>query len=112
MKTTNELTNKITDYINAHDGCAVRINSASVYDPVLKIYRKRRKSDKGVADILACWQGMYIAIEIKIGKDKQNEDQKTYEERVLHAGGLYILIKTWEDFLFHWNTLTVYEEVA
>lgn len=105
--TTNELTNKITDYINAKGGCAVRINSAAVYDPRLKVYRKRRESDKGVSDILVCWEGMYIAMEVKTGKDRQNDDQKRYEARVNKAGGLYIIIKTWADFKLHWEALTL-----
>ena len=39
-----------------------------------------------------------IYIEVKIGKDKQSEEQKTYEQKVTQTGAFYIIVRTPEDF--------------
>ncbi len=46
----------------------------------------------GVSDIVACYQGLYIAIECKAGKNKLSELQKMFLERVSAAGGLALMI--------------------
>ena len=46
----------------------------------------------GVSDIVACYQGMYIAIECKAGKNKLSELQKVFLESVAAAGGLALMI--------------------
>lgn len=46
----------------------------------------------GVSDIVACYQGMYIAIECKAGKNKLSELQKVFLESVAAAGGLAVMI--------------------
>jgi hypothetical protein len=46
----------------------------------------------GVSDIVACYEGLYIAIECKAGKNKLSELQKMFLERVAAAGGLALMI--------------------
>jgi hypothetical protein len=53
---------------------------------------------KGTSDIKAIIQGKMVAIEVKIGKDRQSEAQKQYQEMVEKAGGLYWIVKSFEDF--------------
>lgn len=54
---------------------------------------------KGSSDMKLVIQGQYIACEIKFGKDTQKVDQKKYQADVERNGGLYIVAKTFEDFL-------------
>lgn len=56
--------------------------------------------NKGAADIKGIIKGRSIEIEVKHGKDKMRPEQIKYKERVESAGGLYLVVKTWEDFLF------------
>jgi VRR-NUC domain. len=42
----------------------------------------------GVSDIVVCYEGLYIAIECKAGKNKLSELQKMFLEKVAAAGGL------------------------
>ena len=46
----------------------------------------------GVSDIVACYEGLYIAIECKANKNKLSELQKMFLEKVAAAGGLALMI--------------------
>jgi hypothetical protein len=55
---------------------------------------------KGLADVVAALKGgKYVGIEVKIGKDRQREDQKVVEKELKQADAGYILVKTWDDFI-------------
>lgn len=54
---------------------------------------------KGSSDISATIMGRSVKIEIKYGKDRQSQDQKKYQESVEKSGGIYWIVKTFEDFL-------------
>lgn len=41
----------------------------------------------------------FVACEIKFGKDTQKKDQKQYEQDILRSGGIYLIVKTFEEFL-------------
>lgn len=56
--------------------------------------------NKGAADIKAMINGRAIEIEVKHGKDRQSDDQKKYQDRVESGGGIYLIVKTWDDFMF------------
>jgi hypothetical protein len=51
----------------------------------------------GMADIIACVNGRYVAIEIKIGRDRLRPEQERERQRITEAGGLYYVIRTRED---------------
>jgi hypothetical protein len=53
---------------------------------------------KGSADISAIIKGMTVKIEIKYGKDRQSQDQKQYQEAIEKAGGIYLIVRTFNDF--------------
>lgn len=56
-------------------------------------------SRKGSSDIKLLIQGDYITGEIKFGKDTQKKDQVNYQQDVERNGGIYVIWKTFEDFL-------------
>jgi hypothetical protein len=39
-----------------------------------------------------------VAIEVKIGKDRQSEAQKNYQAMIEKAGGIYWIVKSFDDF--------------
>jgi hypothetical protein len=40
-----------------------------------------------------------VKIEVKIGRDRQSVEQKAYAEAVERAGGLYVVARTFEEFI-------------
>lgn len=51
----------------------------------------------GASDIVVIYKGKYIAIEAKVKKGKQSENQKMFERNVVNAGGIYLLVYSLED---------------
>ena len=54
---------------------------------------------KGSADIHILKAGRAVYCEIKIGRDRQSEAQKAFQRSVEEAGGLYIIVRDFDDFL-------------
>ena len=113
-KTANGLTKMIIDWINYNGGQAERINTtgrlikAKTYKDVMGI-TKTIGQDKwikgtgtlGSADISATIQGKSVKIEVKIGRDKQSDVQKQYQEAIEKAGGIYYIAKDFDSF-YNW----------
>ena len=111
-KTANGLTRCIIDFLRLQGWQAERINSTGrVIDnrkQVTDVMGHTRMigsqtyipttGTKGTADISATIAGRSIKIEVKIGKDRQSEAQKDYEQAVTGAGGVYIIAKNFEQF--------------
>jgi hypothetical protein len=109
----NALTRLVIDFLNYNNAQAERISSQGQYRDNTKIVTdvigRQRKigsatwtrgtSTKGTADISATIKGRSVKIEIKWQKDKQSEAQKLYEQQINKAGGIYIIVKTFDDFV-------------
>jgi hypothetical protein len=54
---------------------------------------------KGSADISATIKGKSVKIEVKIGKDRQSEHQKAYQQSIEKSGGLYLIATSFEQFI-------------
>lgn len=63
-------------------------------------YIPRSKAAKGSGDITAIIPplGRRLDIEVKYGKDRQSDDQKKFQAELESMGGIYIIVRTWEDF--------------
>ena len=53
----------------------------------------------GSADISATIKGRSVKIEVKIGKDRQSEAQKRYQEMIERAGGTYYIARDFDEFV-------------
>lgn len=51
----------------------------------------------GSSDIIGISNSRFIAVEIKIGKDKQREAQKNFQKMIESCGGIYVIVKEKED---------------
>lgn len=49
----------------------------------------------GIPDILACYKGVFLGIEVKVGKNKPSALQKAKVNMINQAGGLAVV--TWDD---------------
>jgi hypothetical protein len=104
--TANGLTRAICDYINYHGYQAERINTMgtarekkTTAGKVIGVTWTKGTSTAGSADISATIKGRSVKIEVKIGKDRQSEAQKRYQENIEKAGGIYIIAKDFDSFV-------------
>lgn len=98
MTETNSLTNAVINFLLAQGHFASRIQSQGQYHPTRGRWIKS-KVRRGIGDIIACIDGQFWMIEIKTGKDRQSEYQKSVETDVKKAGGKYIIVKAFGEFL-------------
>lgn len=93
---TNSLTAQIVHYVELRGGYAMRINVGGFYREDVGYIKNG--STVGVPDIIAVFEGMYIGIEVKTGKDYQSDAQKAVEERTRQAKGVYMIAHDFESF--------------
>jgi hypothetical protein len=116
-KTANGLTNCVVDFLNFSGHMASRINNMGTWradDSNIKggFYTPSNQM-KGIADITSCINvkitgidiGISVWWEVKIGKDTQSEAQRMFAERVRASGGHYYVVKTFDDFIKHYDSL-------
>lgn len=51
----------------------------------------------GTPDIIGCYRGQFVGIEVKSATGRQSIDQQRYQAALTGAGGLYILARSVED---------------
>lgn len=100
----NKLTSQVVKWFIAHGGTAGRVNTGGTYDAKIGKFRTSG-SKKGFEDVSACFPvtplriGLNIGVEIKIGKDRQSEDQKIRQAELEKAGGVYLIAKDYDSFV-------------
>ena len=105
MSTATILTNQIIDFIYRHGGYSWRASSVGIFDQQKHAFRTSAK--KGVSDILACYKGKLIAIEVKIGKDRLSPEQAGFIQNIIHAGGSAFVACDFEQFKTWWSEMVV-----
>ena len=104
-ETANAITANVIRVINmTPKAVAYRINNMGVWDAKINAYRLAH-TQKGIADVDAIYKGQAIKIEIKSGRDKQSDHQKAYQQEIERAGGIYIIIRSTDEFLYFWKQI-------
>jgi hypothetical protein len=112
-KTTNGLTKCVIDFLNSVGCQAERISSeGKVIDKretvsnvigqsvsIGNIKRVKSVGQLGTADISATIHGRSVKIEIKKGNDRQSEAQKAYQKSIEDAGGVYLIVRSFLEFI-------------
>ena len=115
--TANALTNCIIQFIRISNGQAERISNTGrridtshTFEDVTGRSRTIGGTNwipgtgtNGSADISATIAGQSVKIEVKIGRDRQSQAQKDYQQSIETAGGLYVIASTLEGFLNWYN---------
>jgi hypothetical protein len=114
----NSLTNCVIAFVQYMGGQAERISSQGQYREGAKIqvgtgeiaYQKQLpgkwtpgQSTKGTADISTTIRGRSVKIEIK-QKDKQSDVQKQYQAAIERAGGVYLIVRNFDDFVIWYES--------
>jgi hypothetical protein len=95
---TNGLTKAIIAWLECHGHYGSRRNTTGTWSQALKMYI-HSGSTNGAEDIDSTLGGINVKIEVKFKKDKPSDDQKKYRKNIENAGGHYIIVKTFDDFL-------------
>jgi hypothetical protein len=66
--------------------------SVGVFRP-MDSERAIRIGTPGVSDILACINGKFYGIEVKVNRDKQRPEQASFQAAIEKAGGVYVLAR-------------------
>ncbi len=86
--TEHDTQNAIVDLIRLRGGIATRINSGSMIAKSNDRVYRVQLADKGTSDIIALYNGVYLAIEVKYGKKTATPEQIAFLESVAEAGGV------------------------
>lgn len=111
--TASGLTRCIIDYLKYRGWQAERINTMGIpidhrrqvtdtlghNRTIGSVQWRRGGGTVGSADISATINGRSVKIEVKIGKDRQSEAQRKYQQQVEQAGGLYYLAHDFTSFI-------------
>lgn len=99
MTTTNELTKACIDYLTLKGYKVWRNNNGAVYDPTNKCFRKNKNKLLGVPDIIGFNKktGIFIGVEIKVGKDKLSPEQILFIEEANKSNCICLVVKEIED---------------
>jgi hypothetical protein len=62
-------------------------------------FRRADAFNVGMPDIVCVIRGRFIGIEVKSESGRQRPEQRVWQERIAHAGGTYVLARSWEDVL-------------
>lgn len=79
---------EILDYLMGIGAVVVKINNGGIYNPITHRFIPPRQ--KGISDILCCYKGFFLAIEVKGKYTKPSPDQLTFLEQVRTQGGFAI----------------------
>lgn len=105
MSEATDLTNQVINHIYRQGGYAWRASSTGIFDEKRGSFRTAPK--KGVADVLACYRGRMVAVEIKIGKDRLSPEQAGFLANLQHVGGLTFVAKDFPSFQAWFDSLPV-----
>jgi hypothetical protein len=99
--TANGLTRACIDLLTFIGAHGTRVNTMGVPIGVQggKVKFRPSTTREGTADIISCIRGRYVAIEVKAGKDRQSKEQKQEEARVIAAGGEYLILNNFGNFV-------------
>ncbi len=92
---TNALTKQALRVLDLKGYEVWRQNNAAVYDTKIEKFRAN-SSTPGIVDIIGYQRktGIFVACEIKAGKDRLSQDQINFLNRVSINGGLAMVVRT------------------
>jgi hypothetical protein len=103
---SNELTSAVINYVKLKGGVARRVNTSGQFDESTGKWRPSgmRRGFEDVSCVLSP-NGKYLAVEIKIGKDKLSEYQIERQQELERVGAVYYVAKNFDDFKLFFDKL-------
>lgn len=96
--TANQLTQYALKVLSFKGWHVWRQNSSGLWDPTKKVFR-RNSSTPGISDIIGFNRstGQFIAVEVKVGRDKLRPEQERFLADVAKAGGVAAVVRSADD---------------
>jgi len=107
IENEHDLQTRIIQMITDRGGVATRVNSGGA---ISKRGGRIKLAEAGTSDIIACYRGQYLAIEVKYGAEKPSEKQLAFGARVEAAGGWFITTNGYVDFGVVFDQVDAYVE--
>jgi hypothetical protein len=93
MKSESEIKKEITDYLKVLPGCYARVVQ-------VKSIKGRRSPSKGILDIMVCYWGLGIAIEVKTPTGHLEDSQKDFIEGWKNRGyGVAVVVTSLQEVI-------------
>ena len=109
--TEHEIQRVIIDLIRARGGVVTRVNSGSAVFKRDGVTQVIRGAEKGTSDLIGCYHGVYLAIEVKrLGAKPARADQIAFLESVAEADGVGLVAYDSETVNELLNRIDVYED--
>jgi hypothetical protein len=88
--TEKQIESAIISYLKILPNCLpMKINTVGIFDPVRNRYRRPSKHVlRGTSDILVCYYGIFVAIEVKKKNGRLSVYQKDFLQLVENNGGV------------------------
>ena len=79
--------------------------NGGVYDPKKGIYRKNPLFKKGIPDVIGFHRktGIFIGIEVKVGKDKESLHQTMMLKEIIDSGAFGFVARDYDQFDHYFN---------
>jgi len=106
---TNLLTRQILQFLFEQKCFAWRNNSGGIFDQKLGRYRSSPKV--GTPDILGIYNGLFVGIEVKTGKDKLRPEQIGFIKSAEYVGGQCFIAHNLDDFVKEWRDWIISTEL-
>jgi len=106
----HDLQTRIIQIITDRGGVATRVNSGGA---ISKRGGRIKLAEAGTSDIIACYRGQYLAIEVKYLDEKISDKQQEFGKKVSVAGGWFQPVNNLEilnDFLDKVDKLSEIEQ--
>ena len=96
-----DIERQICDYLAAKGYFFWKQANSGYFDGRTKRFRRHTSPYciKGVSDIILILNGRFIGIEVKSERGRLSEHQEAFRDRVVKAGGLYLVCRSLEDLV-------------
>ena len=97
MTKESQIKRSIIDYLKWQKDCVVfPIPTMGMWDPPRKLYRTTAGS-RGTPDLLVCFRGRFVGIEVKTLKGRLSKEQKEALQAIKDSGGEALVARSIED---------------
>lgn len=98
--TESQIQSAIIDYLRMVGAVVTRVNSGKMFVQNSNgSSRIVRLADAGTADLIACYRGRYLAIEVKDHKGKVRPEQEQFIQEVNDAEGRGFIARSVDDVI-------------
>jgi len=94
IENEHDLQTRIIQIITDRGGVATRVNSGGA---ISKRGGRIKLAEAGTSDIIACYRGQYLAIEVKYAEGFPTKPQLLFGGRVYDAGGTYRCVRNLDE---------------